>query len=304
MKRINYNLTNEQKAQLIADFADKLNTETLDSASFKYTAKFDDGLQNEPKAKLFITASAYLKMMLYVRDTDTEIAWHGTAVRTTANTTLLTAEFLIKDVFLYPQIVRAATVDTDQEKYNQWVTELDDETFNEMRFQGHSHVNMGTSPSGVDTTYYDSILDTLKIEQPDSFYIFTIMNKRGETYLIIYDLAKNIVYSKEDIEVHIFQGNTDIMRQISEQKDHFCEKPTVTTPIYARANTSKPGVPFDPDDPKEYYEMGEEERYDYLLNKYAQKEHPSETDELFDDIDRKYKNLHLSAGTKKHKKKK
>jgi hypothetical protein len=50
--------------------------------------------------------------------------------------------------------------------------------------------------------------------------------------------------------------------------------------------------------------MGEEERYDYLLNKYAQKEYPSETDELFDDIDRKYKNLHLSAGTKKHKKKK
>lgn len=304
MKRINYNLTNEQKAQIIADFADKLNTETLDSASFKYTAKFDDGLQNEPKAKLFITASAYLKMMVYVRDTDTEIAWHGTAVRTTANTTQLTAEFLIKDVFLYPQIVRAATVDTDQEKYNQWVTELDDETFNEMRFQGHSHVNMGTSPSGVDTAYYDSILNTLKVEQPDSFYIFTIMNKRGETYLIIYDLAKNIVYGKEDIEVHIFQGNTDIMRQISEQKDRFCEKPTVTTPIYARANTSKPGVPFDPDDPKEYYEMGEEERFDYLLNKYAQKEHPSETDELFDDIDRKYKNLHLSAGTKKHKKKK
>lgn len=302
MKRINYNLTNEQKAQIIADFANKLNTETLDSASFKYTAKFDDGLQNEPKAKLFITASAYLKMMLYVRDTETEIAWHGTAVRTTENTTQLTADFLINDVFLYPQIVRAATVDTDQEKYNQWITELDDETFNNMRFQGHSHVSMGVSPSGVDTAYYDSILNTLKVEQPDSFYIFTIMNKRGEMYLIIYDLAKNIVYNKEDIELHIFQGNEDIIQQISRQKEHYCEKPIITTPIYARANTVKTTPVFDPEDPDNYYDQ--EAKYDYLLNKYAQKESPSETDELFNDIDKKYKNLHLSASTKKHKKKK
>ena len=300
MKRINYHLTNEQKAALIADFTSKLDTESLDSASFKYSAKFDDGLQNEPKAKLFITAAAYLKMAMYVRDTDTEIAWHGTAYRTSANTTQLTAEFLIKDVFLYPQIVRAATVDTDQEKYNTWVTELDDEVFNNMRFQGHSHVNMGVTPSGVDTAYYDTILNTLKIEQPDSFYIFTIMNKRGEMYLVIYDLEKNIVYAKEDIEVFVFDGNTDIFKQISDQKAHFCEKPIVTTPIYARANTVKPPV-FDPDDPKNYYDMDEEERYDRLLNKYA---HPTETDDLFDDIDRKYKNLHLSANTKKHKKKK
>lgn len=300
MRRIDYNLTNEQKAQLIADFAEKLNTEKLNAASFNYSAKFDDGLQNEPKAKLFITAPAYLKMMLYVKDTDTEIAWHGTAVRTTANTTQLTAEFLIKDVFLYPQIVRSVTVDTDQEKYNQWVTELDDETFNNMRFQGHSHVNMGVTPSGVDTEYYNSILDTLKIEQPDSFYIFTVMNKRGEMYLIIYDLAKNIVYSKEDIEVIIFEGNRNVLKQISEQKEQYCEKPA---PIYARANTAKTSALFDPDDPDNYYGMGEEERYDYILNKYAQKS-TTKTDELFDDMDKKYKNLHLSANTKRNKRKK
>ena len=54
MKRIIYNLTDEQKAQLIADFTEKLNTETLDSASFRYSAKFDDALENEPKAKLYI----------------------------------------------------------------------------------------------------------------------------------------------------------------------------------------------------------------------------------------------------------
>ena len=305
MKRIIYNLTDEQKAQLIADFTEKLNTETLDSASFRYSAKFDDALENEPKAKLYINALAYAKMMIYIRDTSTEIAWHGTAIRLGEGTTMpLSAQFYVQDVFLYPQIVRDITVDTDQEKYNAWVTKLDDDTFNNMRFQGHSHVNMGVTPSGIDTAYYDSILKTLQIEQPDGFYIFTVMNKSGDMYLIIYDLAKNIVYSKADIDVIITQdGSTDLMQTIKDQKTAFCETPKPTYPkTHTQYNTKQ--VTFDPEDPANYYDFGKEEKLDYLLSKYAQKEAPSETDELFDDLDRKYKNMHLSANVKQHIKKK
>ena len=304
MKRINYNLTEEQKQKIITDFANRLNS-SLETPSVNYSVKLDyaDDLKEEPKAQLYIKASAYAKMLLYVRDTDTEIAWHGTAYRLSENTTQLTAEFIIKDVFLYPQIIRAATVDTDQEKYQNWKTALDDDTFNHLNFQGHSHVSMGVTPSGVDTAYYDTILSIYKQEQPNSFYIFTIMNKRGEMYLIIYDLAKNIVYNKADIDIHVIDDTaTDILAQIEAQKKEYCEKP-VTVPIYARANTVKTTL-FDPDDPKEYYDMGEEERYDYMLRKFAEQESPNETDELYKDMDKKYKNLHLSSSTKKHKKKK
>ena len=192
MKRINYNLSEEQKQTIINDFIEKLNNTPLDGPNIKYSVKLDDGLENASKATLFIESTAYAKMMMYIRDTDTEIAWHGTAYRDDNGQ----PKYYIKDVFLYPQIVRSVTVDTDQEKYQNWLTELDDETFNNLRFQGHSHVNMGVTPSSVDEAYYDTILDVFKREDPNSFYIFTVMNKRGEMYLIIYDLANNIIYNK------------------------------------------------------------------------------------------------------------
>ena len=299
MKKINYSLTEEQKQQIIADFTNKLNT-GLEVPSIKYNLDLDyeTELKTEPKAELFITATAYAKMMMYVRDTDTEIAWHGTAYRTTT-----TPGYYIKNVFLYPQIVRSVTVDTDQEKYNEWKTSLDDETFNHLNFQGHSHVNMGVTPSGVDTAYYDTILKIYKQEQPDSFYIFTVMNKRGEMYLIIYDLAKNLVYNKQDINLHIIdEDNEDILAEIKEQKQTYCESPKITTPTYVgryKTQTTFNQEFFDPCDPANYYE---EKDYDKLLKQYA--DAPTETDEMFDDLDKKYKNLHLSACGKRRKKKK
>lgn len=289
MKRINYTLTEEQKADILEDFITKLN-EPWPSANISYKTKIEDeALTNESKATLIIEAAAYAKMMMYIRDTDTEIAWHGKAYRADDGT----SKYYIEDVFLYPQIVRAATVDTDQEKYQNWLTNLDDETFNNLRFQGHSHVNMGVSPSSVDTAYYDTILDTYKKEAPDSFYIFTIMNKRGEMYLLIYDLAKNIIYSKEDIDVYIRNENLDISAQIKEQKKQFCEVPAPITYI--------PPKPYCPDNFG--YVNIQEDKIDKILNKYAQDEYPSETDKIYNDLDKKYKNYHLSAGTKKHKKK-
>ena len=295
MKRISYNLSEEQKQTIINDFIEKLNNTPLDGPNIKYSVKLDDGLENASKATLFIESTAYAKMMMYIRDTDTEIAWHGTAYRDDNGQ----PKYYIKDVFLYPQIVRSVTVDTDQEKYQNWLTELDDETFNNLRFQGHSHVNMGVTPSSVDEAYYDTILDVFKREDPNSFYIFTVMNKRGEMYLIIYDLANNIIYNKNDIDVMIIDGNKDLFTEITEQKTKFCETPKITAPTYV--NTPK--KLFDPKDPNEYI-MGEEERYDMLINKYSHPDdYPSETDDLYNDLDKKYKNLHLSAHSKKHKKK-
>lgn len=309
MKRITYSLTEEVKQQIIADFTNKLNT-GLDNPAVNYSLKlnYPDDLKEEPKAKLYITTTAYARMMMYVRDTDTEIAWHGTAFRLGEGTTQpLTANFLIREVFLYPQIIRATTVDTDQEKYNEWKTSLDDVTFNNLNFQGHSHVNMAVRPSNIDEAYYETILNIYKTERPDSFYIFTIMNKRGEMYLIIYDLAKNIVYNKEDIELYILDpNNTDVIAEIKEQKQQYCEAPTYntgrpTTPNYIppKTHTTFNQDFFDPDDTDEYIV---DSYRDKLLNKYAQ-DCPTETDEIFDDLDKKYKNIHL-ASKKQHKKKK
>jgi hypothetical protein len=66
--------------------------------------------------------------------------------------------------------------------------------------QGHSHVNMGVSPSGVDERHRQQILEQLEI---DMFYIFMVWNKSLSVHTLIYDMQRNILYEDKDVEVRI-----------------------------------------------------------------------------------------------------
>ena len=66
--------------------------------------------------------------------------------------------------------------------------------------QGHSHVNMGVSPSGVDNSHRAEILKQL---EADMFYIFMIWNKSLNIHTLVYDLQRNVLFEDDDIEVKI-----------------------------------------------------------------------------------------------------
>lgn len=153
-------------------------------------------IKSDDKAHITVTEEAWGKIRQLVDQCDKEVGWHGTVERTSKN------EFTIKDIFVFPQTVTAATVTSDETKYTMWLMEQPDDVFNSLRFHGHSHVNMGVSPSGVDTKYQDDILKNL-----NDFYIFGIFNKREDNYLIIYDVTNNIVYEDKDIILHTPGGN-------------------------------------------------------------------------------------------------
>ena len=229
-----------------------------------------------PKATVVFKTLAYLKTMLYVRDTTTEIAWHGTVTKGDNDT------YTVHDVFLYPQKLSAATVNTDQEAYNRWITELPDDTFNKMRLQGHSHVNFGASPSGVDTAYYN---DILKVLNKNDFYIFMIINKSGTMYFEIYDLEKNIIYENKDAIVEINdnknENGIDLFKEIELDKEYFCEKPKYTTPNWSQTNF-----------------CGHEPIYTSTSKK---EEDYSEYDKMWEELDNKYKNPTLAACKKPKK---
>ena len=213
-------ISDSTKTTLIDQFKIYLDKTRLTDGKVEFSKKIDMPTTDNTKANIYITATAYLKMMLYVRDTATEIAWHGTVKRYSDKNA-----YLIKDVFLYPQILSGATVNTDQEEYNKWIEELNDETINTMRFQGHSHVNFAANPSDVDLNFYNDILQTL---QKNDFYIFMILNKAGDTTFLIYDLEKNLIYENNDIEVHIIENNTntDLEQAIDTDKQKYCTNPT------------------------------------------------------------------------------
>lgn len=187
---------------------------------------------------LDFTPLAYSKMLALVNNFDTEVAWHGTIERGEGS-------FIVKDIFVYPQEVSGATVNTDQEKYEQWLYGLDDNTFNALRFQGHSHVNMGTSPSGVDTTHQEKIVEQLG---DDDFYVFVIWNKKNAHTIKIVDTANNVIYFDEDIAVTVGGVCINMDKFITDAKG------MVTSKSYLKADTKKSSKPKYYNDDFDYYE--------------------------------------------------
>lgn len=178
----------------------------------------------DTKATLFFTPVAYTKMLMLVSEFSDEVAWHGVAFR---GDDPEKHEYVVTDIMVYPQEVTGSTVNTDQEKYQTWLMEQPDEIFNHIRFQGHSHVNMATTPSSVDLTHQSRILDQL---DDDMFYIFLIWNKRMEHNIKIYDLQKNLLFENGDINVALTTEGVDFTAFLAEAKSNVTRK--TYTPSY------------------------------------------------------------------------
>ena len=201
-----------------AAFEEVLRSAKLSDGKINFTKSFGN---IQRKATVYFTEKAWLKMQALVSNFDKEVAWHGTAYR---GDDPEKDEYYIGDILVYPQEVTGSTVTTDQVKYQSWLMEHDDDIFNNIRMQGHSHVNMGTTPSSVDTSLYDRILDQL---DDTMFYIFMIYNKRGEKTYKIYDLAKNVLFETADVDVKIIDGEIGLSKFMADAKDK------VTTKTYS-----------------------------------------------------------------------
>lgn len=142
----------------------------------------------EQKIRVRITDLAQLKMTALVTNCAKEIAWHGIVK-------YIDGEYVIQDILMYPQVITGATVNATED-YDMWLDSLDDDTFNHIRMQGHSHVYMGIEPSPVDLDFYDTLVKHIK-----NYYIFIIMNKSGQMFINFFDIHNNIVYEKTDIDI-------------------------------------------------------------------------------------------------------
>jgi hypothetical protein len=149
---------------------------------------------------VYVLASAYVKMISLINSSNDELAWYGVASRVNNN-------YFIEDILVYPQTVTSATVDADEEKCAKWFMELPDDVINNIRFQGHSHVNMTASPSGRDTNNWIQFANLLK---PNEFMILCIGNKKNEFYWNIYDKAINVFFENKDITMCVVddKGNS------------------------------------------------------------------------------------------------
>lgn len=193
-------LTKEYVDKMVEEFRKNVSDLKMPDGKFTFTKSFDYTGEDDTKAYVLFKPVAYAKMLSLLKHFDTEVAWHGTVERRDDD------KFIITDIVVYPQTVTGSTVNTDQEEYQKWTMTLEDDYFNAMRMQGHSHVNMGTSPSSVDTNHQQQILAQLKGQE---YYIFMIFNKRLEHTIKIYDYANNVMYEDKDVVVGVFEDGFD-----------------------------------------------------------------------------------------------
>lgn len=192
-------ITPECMEELRREFEVALSNVKLSDGKLNYTKSFGNIKRD---ATVFFTKLAWQKMQALIKDFSKEVAWHGLAYRGEEGKD----EYFITDILVYPQEVTGAEVKTDQAEYETWLMTQEDDVFNNIRMQGHSHVNMATNPSSVDNSLYERLLEQL---DDTMFYIFLIYNKKGDKTVKIYDLAKNILFETSDVTVKVLDDESD-----------------------------------------------------------------------------------------------
>ena len=198
--------------------------------------------------KVYITAEAYVKLRKLVDATTTEIGWYGTVTKMPG----FESVFVIDDILVYPQTVTGATCVQDDDRVFEFELNLSTDQVNRKRFHGHSHVNMGVTPSGVDEQFYQDILT-----QVDDYFIVMITNKSGAYYTRFYDMQNNILYTGIPVQVMLDNGIA-LEHWYDDATQNNIKEHTYTVPI-------KPGAdkknfqnsifdnPYDDYDPYESY---------------------------------------------------
>jgi hypothetical protein len=158
--------------------------------------------------QILISSDAIIKMQLFIENCSEEVGWLGTAY-------LRDGVYYIEDVFLFEQEVHATTTEITPEGLSDFAMELLQqpdgvEIWNNMKVWGHSHVNMGVTPSGQD----DAQMVTFK-EGGHDWFIRLIANKKGDLKIDLYEYTNGLIYLDLPWEVVINENEDNIQAQIA-----------------------------------------------------------------------------------------
>ena len=135
---------------------------------------------------ILLTPSVYQDMCQLVELIKNEIGWLGTVERTGNH-------FLIKEIFLFDQMVDYAANIISADALIKWADKLTDERpdgidiINSIRFWGHSHVDMTTSPSVRDDDQMGIFAKSC-----DDFFVRGIANRLGCLEFTLYLFKENV----------------------------------------------------------------------------------------------------------------
>jgi hypothetical protein len=194
------------------------------------SAKTTVDVMEELMPVVYISTGALNKMQTYVDECLDEIGWLGTVVEHQPRV------YLIEDVYLFDQEVHGATTEITPEGLSSFAEEILQqsegiEIWNNLKMWGHSHVNMGVSPSSQDNKQMETFQET-----GHDWFIRLIANKKGELKLDFYDYKNGVIFTdvrwNEYMDADEFQVYNQI-KQLEEQLELLKEQKvkTIKEPI-------------------------------------------------------------------------
>jgi len=158
------------------------------------------------KYDLYILPEARQKMEIYCDLSDGEIGWLG-FVEDLGDT-----GFLIKDVALLKQEVHSTTTEITPEGLLEFWSKTAPEEQLKIKLWGHSHVNMGVSPSGQDNDQMEYFKDG------NPWFIRLITNKKREYHIDIYDYSNGLQVHMDQSDLITYNPKANELKKSIEEE--------------------------------------------------------------------------------------
>lgn len=173
--------------------------------------------------------NAVLQAINYiVMNSDKEVAWLGRVEQ------LDDGNYLVSDLYLPKQTVTGASVDIDPDALANLALEIMDAGHDPdtLRYHGHSHVDMGVTPSQTDQNHMMEYLEGV------DWFIRSIHNRKGNLRVDVFDKANNLIHHCVDTDNYDTLMDGDFYDRLDQLLDN-----QVTTKIYKHpAQTTRRGL--------------------------------------------------------------
>lgn len=164
-------------------------------------------VKTKRKFELLILERAFVKIQKIIDIADKEIGFLGISQR-------IGDTFVIHDVYITEQEVSDTTCILDPEGLEKLIDPLLEQgiDLNNLRFWGHSHVNMTCGPSAQDTRQIEDLLQDV----PD-YFIMGIFNKKNENYVEIHLKEEDLIICNVPIKIEEDSLTLSIKKEIEEK---------------------------------------------------------------------------------------
>lgn len=157
-----------------------------------------------------ISERAMAQMFIYTKEVQDEVGWLGTAFKNGR-------DIHIEETFLFDQEVHATTTEITPEGLEKFAMELlstpeGASKWNDIKMWGHSHVNMGVTPSGQD----DKQMEEFSRIGHD-FFVRLICNKKGELRIDVYLYEDGLVF--KDVPWKALNNENPTLKALEKQME-------------------------------------------------------------------------------------